>query len=132
MTTPVRRGRPPATAGAPHGRAEVESALIAAAADLFATRSPSSVSVRDIASAAGVNHGLVHRYFGSKDALLGAVLRSLADQVAQAVLSASDPFEELGVGAEPDVVDRYWRVDAVAPGALQRSVRDAAHRVVSG
>ena len=34
--------------------------------------------MREIAAAAGVNHGLVHHYFGSKDALLRAVLDELA------------------------------------------------------
>lgn len=53
-------------------------ALIDAAAVLFAERGPASVSVRDIASAAGVNHGLVHRHFGSKEALRGEVMDHLA------------------------------------------------------
>ena len=49
-----------------------------AAAQLVAERSPAAVSVRDIATAAGVNHGLVHRYFGSKEALVRAALRASA------------------------------------------------------
>jgi TetR/AcrR family transcriptional regulator, repressor for neighboring sulfatase len=60
----------------------VRSALLAAAADLFADRGPSHVSVREIALAAGVNHGLVHHYFGSKEALLRAVLDDLAGESA--------------------------------------------------
>ena len=53
----------------PHGREEVENALIEAAADLFSKNGIHSVSIREIASHAGVNHGLVHSYFGSKDNL---------------------------------------------------------------
>jgi TetR/AcrR family transcriptional regulator, repressor for neighboring sulfatase len=45
-------------------------ALLASAVELFAERGPASVSIRDVARHAGVNHGLVHRHFGSKDDLL--------------------------------------------------------------
>jgi TetR/AcrR family transcriptional regulator, repressor for neighboring sulfatase len=45
-------------------------ALLAAAIELFAEHGPASVSIRDVARHAGVNHGLVHRHFGSKDDLL--------------------------------------------------------------
>ena len=49
-------------------------ALLAAAVELFAERGPASVSVRDIARHAGVNHGLVHRHFGSRDELLAEAI----------------------------------------------------------
>jgi AcrR family transcriptional regulator len=45
-------------------------ALLASAVELFAEHGPASVSIRDVARHAGVNHGLVHRHFGSKDDLL--------------------------------------------------------------
>jgi AcrR family transcriptional regulator len=69
-------------AASPRGAEAVRSALLAAASDLFAARGPSHVSVREIARAAGVNHGLVHHYYGSKEALLRAVLDDLAAQSA--------------------------------------------------
>jgi TetR/AcrR family transcriptional regulator, repressor for neighboring sulfatase len=53
---------------APAGSAR--DALLASAVELFAERGPASVSIRDVARHAGVNHGLVHRHFGSKDDLL--------------------------------------------------------------
>ena len=71
--------------GRPHGRDDVQSALIQAAITLFAERGPAAVSVREIASAAGVNHGLVHRHFGSKTGLLRAVLNHLAGDLEAAV-----------------------------------------------
>jgi AcrR family transcriptional regulator len=49
-------------------------ALLAAAVELFAERGPAAVSVRDVARHAGVNHGLVHRHFGSKDDLLAEAI----------------------------------------------------------
>ncbi len=67
----------------PQGGAAVRAALIAAATELFALHGPAAVSVREIASRALVNHGLVHRHFGSKEALLAAVLAKLARDLAE-------------------------------------------------
>ena len=71
-------------------RAEASEAILDAAMHLFAQRPPHSVSVREIAAEAGVNHALVHRYFGSKDALLGAVLQHATRQGADVVDHARD------------------------------------------
>lgn len=49
-------------------------ALLGSAIELFADRGPASVSIREISRHAGVNHGLVHRHFGSKDDLLGEAI----------------------------------------------------------
>lgn len=69
----------------PRGREDVQQALILAATKLFSAHGPTAVSVRQIAKEAGVNHGLVHRHFGSKDQLLRAVLNRLAAEVSRAV-----------------------------------------------
>ncbi len=84
---PERASRPAKAAQAapgtrPQGARAVREALIRAATELFARRGPGAVSVREIALHAGVNHGLVHRHFGSKDALLSAVLTRLTEQLA--------------------------------------------------
>ena len=60
----------------PYGRDEVVAAVIDAATVLFAERGPAAVSLREIAQAAGVNLGLIHRHIGSKADLLAAVLRA--------------------------------------------------------
>ena len=78
----------------PRGRSDVQLALIQAATQLFSAHGPSAVSVRTIAKEAGVNHGLVHRHFGSKEGLLKAVLNHLADEVSIAV-GPADPNETL-------------------------------------
>jgi AcrR family transcriptional regulator len=49
---------------------ETKEALVAAVIRLMDQRSVAEVTVKDIAAEAGVNHGLVHRYFGSKDNLV--------------------------------------------------------------
>ena len=60
------------------GSDAVKSALIAAAAEMLGEVGPKSLSVRDLAERAGVNHGQVHHYFGSKRGLLEAAMRHLA------------------------------------------------------
>jgi len=62
------------------GRAASERALIDAATFLLAERGPNAVTVRMIAERAGVNHGLVHHYFGSKQGLVRAVMADIAER----------------------------------------------------
>ncbi len=86
----------------------VRRALVEAAADALAAAGPSSVSVRDVARQAGVNHGQVHHYFGGKRGLLEAGMRSLA---AEHFAHAN---ERAGGGAIPPALQladdpRYWR-----------------------
>lgn len=69
----------------PVGKAAVTDALIEATIELFIEKGL-SMSVREIASRAGVNHGLVHTYFGSKDTLVATAL----DVVNQRAAAESD------------------------------------------
>ena len=59
--------------------AERRAALLDAATELAAGGDLASLSVADIAAAAGVSEGLLYRYFASKDALILAVVRRAAD-----------------------------------------------------
>jgi TetR/AcrR family transcriptional regulator, repressor for neighboring sulfatase len=56
--------------------ATAQDALLRSAVELFASRGPASVSVRDIARYAGVNQGLIYRHFGSKDVLLAEAIEA--------------------------------------------------------
>lgn len=113
---------------APYGRQQVRAALIASAAELFAARGPARVPLREIADHAGVNLGQIPRHFGSKDALLAAVIETLGQQI-----SAESSQQELdgldrtlsffdATGASP-----LWRVIARAVldgydlGSLQKT-----------
>jgi AcrR family transcriptional regulator len=58
----------------PSGRTAVMDAVLDAATELIADRGPNAVTVRAIAQRAGVNHALVHRYFGTKEDLIAAVI----------------------------------------------------------
>lgn len=92
----------------PKGRAAVEAALIAAAADVLAEQGPRNAGLRDIAQRAGVNHGQVHHYFGSKEALLRAAMRHLAaDHYANATARAEGGSIPPPLSLAED--DRYWQ-----------------------
>lgn len=62
------------------GRERVEQLLVSAAADLLGEVGPRAVTVRAIAERAGVNHGLVHHYFGGKAPLLAAAMTMLVEE----------------------------------------------------
>ena len=74
MTEQDGGGSSPEIDSRPVGRDEVVQATIRAATQLFAERNPSQVSVREIATRAGVSHALVHRYLGTKDDIFRAAL----------------------------------------------------------
>src|SRR4051794_15842321 len=74
----------------PVGRAEVVAAVLEAAADLFAERGPAATSIRDIAARSRVNHGLIHRHFGSKHSVVAAVLDHLGQHLAALLASDAD------------------------------------------
>ncbi|MBM4359194.1 MAG: helix-turn-helix transcriptional regulator [Deltaproteobacteria bacterium] len=66
----------------PRGREAIRAAVLAAASELFASHGTAVVSIRDIAARAGVNHGLVHRHFGTKDVLIREVMAWLGGELA--------------------------------------------------
>jgi AcrR family transcriptional regulator len=69
----------------PISRAEGERRLIEAAKQLIQEKPFSEVGVRDIALLADVNHGFVHTWFGGKNELLLAVVRTQLLALAEAV-----------------------------------------------
>ena len=75
-------------------------ALIDAAKRLLPDHAPGTIAGRDLAAEADVNYGLVHHYFGGKDAALLAGLRALRDDfvtthgdvASMPLLTTSDPY----------------------------------------
>jgi AcrR family transcriptional regulator len=53
---------------------QARTEILDAATELIALRGPDGASLRQVAEAAGMTHGLVVHYFGSYQALVGAVL----------------------------------------------------------
>lgn len=73
-TVAKKKGAPP------KGRTAVEEVLIIAACKMLAEEGPKAMSVRNVAVAAGVNHGQVHHYFGGKRGLIMAAVLRLAQE----------------------------------------------------
>ena len=76
---------------------ETEQALLDAAERLLGEVDASGITTRRVADEAGVNHGLVHYYFGSVEQLLVRVLERFTERliVRQRELYAADtPFLE--------------------------------------
>ena len=64
---------------APHGARQVRAALLQAAMRRLEETPPARLSLQTVADDAGVNKGLIHRHFGSKAALLAAVMYQVRD-----------------------------------------------------
>jgi AcrR family transcriptional regulator len=78
-------------------RVTAEDALLDAAERLLAEAGHAAITTRRLAEEAGVNHGLVHYYFGSNEHLLMRALERFTDRLIerQRELYASDePFIE--------------------------------------
>jgi len=86
-----------ATDNKPKGRDEVRSALIEATIDLIITQG-TDVSVRTIAKEAGVNHGLIHTYFGSKRNLISAAFDEVHRRAAEDLRDDGFPTPEIAKG----------------------------------
>ena len=85
MATPVKSKRAPlkpipVQSTPPRGREEIKDAVLDAAERLFAQSGPAAVSLRDIATEAGVTYSLISRHFGTRDDLLEAILVRYAER----------------------------------------------------
>lgn len=96
MRKAPRMGTPSRVEASPRGPDEVRLALMAATEQVCSQRPPGSVTVRDIAEAAGVNHGLVHHYFSSKRALLEETLVWVETGLLEAIADIDDAEQAVG------------------------------------
>jgi AcrR family transcriptional regulator len=81
------------SANSPVGREQVKAALVAATVELCTDHSPGSVGLREIASRAGVNHGQVRNYFGSKAELVAATMESLEHDMEESLAASGSTGE---------------------------------------
>ena len=65
----------------PRPSRNLDRALLAAGRELFPTRGCAGLSVREVADAAGVNLGMFHYHFKSREAFLRAVLQSVYEEM---------------------------------------------------
>lgn len=87
--------------GETDARARTVQKLVAAARPLFADRGPSRVSLREVASAAGVNYGLIYQYVGTKDDLLRLVFRTSSQEWADQFAHADDAQSAIALLMRP-------------------------------
>jgi AcrR family transcriptional regulator len=97
-------------------KAETRARLLAAAARLFADEGIDAVSVDAVADAAGRTSGSIYAHFGSKDALVTAVLDEWKDQVAAVVAAAFEAARDL-----PTRLDALWANFVDPPDSLGES-----------
>ena len=85
------------------------AAVQRAAVELLAEHGPREVTVRRVADLAGVNHALIHRHYGTKDALVRAVVTEQSQALARtaAALPRTDAAGLLRLLEEHGA---YWRI----------------------
>src|SRR5215470_455855 len=97
---------------------------------LFAEHGPDAVTVRQIATAAGVSPGLVIHHFGSKDGLLEAVdahvLAMFETMLGE--LTTGDLYEPGAAGSLAEAVVRYLPPGSPVPGYLRRLLLSGGDR----
>ena len=92
--------------------AEGRALLLHAATEIVERTGSPNFTIREVAARAGINHGLVHRYFGTKDALVDAVIAEIEASVAK------------DMGAEADI-------DALNSDGAATLARLIAHAMLS-
>lgn len=97
-------------------KADTRARLLAAAARLFAEHGIDSVSVDAVADAADRTSGSIYAHFGSKNALVTAVLDEWRDQVATVVTAAFEASRDL-----PTKLDALWANFVDPPDELGHS-----------
>jgi len=92
--------------GAPKASDDTHERILAAARDLFALKGSRGTTTREVADRAGVNEATVFRHFGTKQALLHAMLErhcESQDRMRESIAALRGPIREqlcaLGHGA---------------------------------
>jgi AcrR family transcriptional regulator len=114
-------------------RATTRAALLGAARELFADKGFAATGREEIVERAGVTRGALYHHFASKEVLFRAVYEQLEtelmDAIVVAAVAATDPVEQLRLGArafldaaaDDPAVRRVVLLDA--PSVLSADVR---------
>ncbi|MCU1658440.1 MAG: TetR family transcriptional regulator [Pseudonocardiales bacterium] len=79
----------------PRGREQITESVIEATLSLWTTEGPAKLSLRSIAARAGVNYGLVHRHFGTKEAVIRAAMHHVVTRSLGYIEDSSDLIEAI-------------------------------------
>jgi AcrR family transcriptional regulator len=109
----------------PRPSRNVDVQLLSAGRDLYPAMGAAGLSVRKVAERAGVNLGMFHYHFGSKDVFVRALLQSLYEEMfADLQTAAAAPVDPVaGLRAALKVIARFARDNRVL---LRRLMVDAA------
>lgn len=109
------------------GPEAVRRALIDAAKSLMGMRSPRQVSGRELAQHAGVNYGLIHHYFGTKDNVF-------AEAVAEATEAMGSRWDDGGILPvnTTDEASSYRTFAKLEIDDAASPIRDLVHRIIVG
>jgi AcrR family transcriptional regulator len=122
-TDAARRGSTWATSDDLTAKARIRNAAF----ELHAAQGEASTTLREVAQAAGVTHGLVVHHFGNKDGLRRAVQQHMLDLLRQAIADA--PTEgnatEVGQARDASVARMYAAHPAYLP-YIRRALVDPA------
>lgn len=105
------------------GFEETHQQLIEAAVRLISEKGVDALSVAAVAREVGINRTTVYYHFDNRDALLAAVKRWSADQLAKGILLAAPQQERMDfitrfVLENPELI-KLWIDDFISPGDIR-------------
>ena len=105
-------------------RSDKRELLLGAAVRVFAHKGYHTCRVGDIAEEAGVAHGLLYHYFGSKDEVLQTIFRDTWALMLETIESVQEPGEPAreSLRKVAAIVLRTWRNDPDLVRVLVREV----------
>jgi AcrR family transcriptional regulator len=106
---------PPGRTGRRPGPSQTRAEILAAARRAFAERGYDGVSIRAVARGAGVDPALVHRFYGSKEALFIAAMELPVSPSALVETLLADGVERLGERLVRTLLELFDRPVAFAP-----------------
>ena len=117
------------------GSTGAQHAILLAAADLFSRKGPAKVTLREIAAAADVSYGLIHRFYRTKENLLVAVMELLVTYGGERLSGEEDAYAaiENSFGADIDAGQfgrmLTWSIfEGTRPDRLLGGVRSRGYR----
>ncbi|MCF8568784.1 TetR/AcrR family transcriptional regulator [Gordonia sp. HY002] len=135
---PKGKGGKPVPAWVPPPKGEdsgAQHAILLAAADLFARKGPAKVSLREVAAAADVSYGLIHRFYRTKENLLMSVMEMLVTYGGDRLSEEDDAYAALenSFGADVDSGQfgrmLTWSVfEGTPPDRLLNGVKSRGYR----
>lgn len=112
----------------PRPSRNLDRALLAAGRELLPHRGCAGLTVREVAEAAGVNLGMFHYHFKTREAFLRAVLQSMYDDMFTQLMQRAVPLPDAG---KPPGTIELLRVSLRFMGRFVRGNRPLLVRVLA-